>query len=262
MEKQTHIDKQACSQIKEPMSKIRKQYMARLVGRIIILVFCTLLFIFKPERFDILYGMNFFKEFSPFHILWGIWIFDMVCQLIPIQKELPLGSQKLFKERFKPIREKINYQALRNYVINTTKAAYKVFLLWVGVILFIRVLHKLGILNDAALMMISVVFYVCDLICVLFWCPFRLIMKNRCCTTCRIFNWDHLMMFTPMLFVRGFYSYSLLLLAIAVWIVWELCIMMYPERFWENSNEALKCSKCTDKLCTQYCRKLRQNSEK
>ena len=65
------------------------------------------------------------------------------------------------------------------------------------------------------------------------------------------------MMFTPILFVVGVYSYSLLALALAVWIVWELCVAIYPERFWEESNEALKCSECTDKLCTQYCRKLR-----
>ena len=31
----------------------------------------------------------------------------------------------------------------------------------------------------------------------------------------------------------------------------------YPERFSEMTNAALKCSKCTDKLCTQYCQKCR-----
>ena len=51
---------------------------------------------------------------------------------------------------------------------------------------------------------------------------------------------------------------SLLVLAFLAWLIWELCIMMYPERFWDKSNAALKCSECTDKLCTQYCRKLRK----
>ena len=169
-----------------------------------------------------------------------------------------MGSQKLFKEHFRPITEKINYQALRKYVISTTKSAYKVFIIWTLLLAVIGVLYYTNVLDDAFLFMISVAFYVCDLICVLIWCPFRLIMKNRCCTTCRIFNWDHLMMFTPMLFVTGFYSFSLLLMAVAVWLVWELCVMMYPERFWEQTNEALKCSQCTDKLCTQYCQKLRR----
>ena len=36
------------------------------------------------------------------------------------------------------------------------------------------------------------------------------------------------------------------------------CVLIYPERFWEKSNAALKCAECTDKLCTQYCQKLRK----
>ena len=108
------------------------------------------------------------------------------------------------------------------------------------------------------MLLITIVFYVCDLICVLIWCPFRLIMRNRCCTTCRIFNWDHLMMFSPMVFVGGFFAESLFVLSLIVWIVWELCILMHPERFWEQTNQALRRSECTDKLCTQYCQKLRK----
>ena len=108
------------------------------------------------------------------------------------------------------------------------------------------------------LFMIAVFFYVCDLICVLIWCPFRLIMKNKCCTTCRIFNWDHLMMFSPLIFIGGFYAWSLFGLSLIAFAVWELCVLIYPERFWEMTNVALKCSECTDKLCTQYCQKLRR----
>lgn len=222
------------------------------------LAVCVLLWIFKPETLTVLNGGNFFTQFSPLHILWVIWVIDMIHQLIPVKNHIPLGSQKLFRQRFQPIREKINYKALREHVISTTKSAYKIFLLWATLILILGLLYHTEVLSASHLFLISVLFYVCDLICVLIWCPFRLIMKNRCCTTCRIFNWDHLMMFTPMLFINSFFSVSLLVMAFAVWVVWELCFMMYPERFWEQSNEALKCSKCTDKLCTQYCRKLRQ----
>lgn len=250
--------KPGCTYKKEPISKIRKAYIARLVGRCLILAVCVLLWIFKPETLTVLNGGNFFTQFSPLHILWIIWVIDMIHQLIPIKNHIPLGSQKLFKQRFQPIREKINYKALREHVISTTKSAYKIFLLWATLILILGILYHAEMLSASHLFLISVLFYVCDLICVLIWCPFRLILKNRCCTTCRIFNWDHLMMFTPMLFINSFFSVSLLVLAFAVWVVWELCFMMYPERFWDQSNEALKCSKCTDKLCTQYCRKLRQ----
>ena len=42
-----------------------------------------------------------------------------------------------------------------------------------------------------------------------------------------------------------------------LWFIWELCVMIYTERFFEMTNAALKCSNCTDKLCTQYCQKCR-----
>ena len=106
--------------------------------------------------------------------------------------------------------------------------------------------------------MCKVAFYVCDLLCVLIWCPFRLIMKNKCCTTCRIFNWDHLMMFSPSIFIGGFYALSLVCMAVLCFIVWEVAVLVFPERFSEITNEALRCNNCTDKLCTQYCQKLRK----
>lgn len=239
------------------MSITRKIYFARLVGRCLLLAMCAVFCAFRRVYFSVLDGMNFFKMLSPLHFLWGIWVMDMILQIIPIRNKVPLGSQKLFANRFRPIRDKINYEALKHYIVTTTKGAYKVFILWCVLIAGIGILYYTHVIDKIALFMISVFFYVCDLICVLIWCPFRLIMKNRCCTTCRIFNWDHLMMFSPLIFMGGFYATSLVVMSAIAWLVWELCVMMYPERFWDHSNAALQCSECTDKLCTQYCQKLR-----
>jgi len=239
------------------MSETRKKYILRLVGRIVILLVCAALCFAYPQVFNILEGWQFFEGVSILHVLWIIWVIDMILQIIPIKNEVPLGSQKLFANRFRPIREKINHDALKKYIVDTTKAAYKVLVLWCLLILLIGILYFAGVIGKTGLFMISVLFYVCDLICVLVWCPFRLMMKTRCCTTCRIFNWDHLMMFSPLVFAGGFFALSLVVIAVLAWGVWELCILMYPERFWEHSNVALKCSECTDKLCTQYCQKLR-----
>lgn len=211
------------------------------------------------QNFEILDGNNFFKKFNILHILWGVWMLDMILQIVPLKNKLALGSQKLFATRFKPIIEKINYEALKNYVVTTTKAAYKVFIIWTIVVVGIGLLYYLGIISKITVFMISIFFYVCDLICVLIWCPFRLLMKNKCCTTCRIFNWDHLMMFAPLIFIGGFFATSLVIMAILAWLVWEVAVMIYPERFSELTNEALKCSECTDKLCTQYCQKKAKN---
>ena len=240
------------------MSETRKRYVFRLVCRCVVLAGCFVLYALRPEEFAVLQGWNFFKGFSLLHLLWLVLAADTLQQIVPIKNKLPLGSMKLFQRRFQPIRDRINYEALRDYTIATTKSAYKVFLIWCALLTVIGLLYYNGILGRAELFLISAVFYVCDLICVLIWCPFRLLMRTRCCTTCRIFNWDHLMMFTPMIFMGGFYAVTLLSLAFAAWLVWEVCIMMYPERFWDKSNAALKCSNCTDKLCTQYCQKLRK----
>lgn len=246
---------------KGTVSDIRKLYIARLVGRIVILAMGIWLYFVTPKLFAVLEGWSFFESFTVLHILWVVWMIDMLCQLVPIKAKISIGSQKHFRFRFQEVKDRIHYQSLKEYIVSTTKRAYKVFLLWAVLIGALGILYYLKALGNRELFLISVLFYVCDLICVLIWCPFRLMMKNRCCTTCRIFNWDHLMMFSPMIYVLGFYSLSLVAVALAVWIMWELCVMIYPERFWEMTNEALRCAECTDKLCTQYCQKLRKNMD-
>ena len=134
------------------MSPVRKRYITRLVLRCVVLVLCAALALFAPEEFAILEGMNFFRRFSLLHLLWAVWVGDMVLQIIPIRNKVPLGSQKLFANRFRPIREKINYEALRSYIVTTTKAAYKVFLLWWLLILLIGVLHVCGVVNKTGQM--------------------------------------------------------------------------------------------------------------
>lgn len=239
------------------MSPMRKRYVLRLAGRIVVFVLGILLLILKPSAFEVLQGWNFFNRFSVLHLLWGIWLVDMAVQILPVGKDIPLGSQKLFRNRFIPIREKFSKDLLMKYIRNTSNSAGRVMILWVLLIAAIGGLYAGGILTRSMLFLVCVLFYVCDLICVLIWCPFRLLLKTRCCTTCRIFNWDHFMMFSPLIFIPGFYTWSLLLISIVVVIVWEVNLLMHPERFWDHSNAALLCSNCTDKLCTQYCQKLR-----
>ncbi len=239
-------------------SKTRGIYFLRLAGRIVVLFLVILLYIFDKEEFNIADGWNFFNKFSVLHLLWLTWMTDMLLQLMPVRAHISIGSQKVFEVLFRPFKEKINYKNLKKYIADTTKAAYKVMVIWILVAALTSLLHSCGIIDTGLMVLISTFFYVCDLICVLIWCPFRLIMKNKCCTTCRIFNWDHLMMFLPIVSVNSFYSWSLVIFSFLIWLVWEICVFVYPERFWENSNMALKCSECTDKLCTQYCKKLKK----
>ena len=241
-------------------SALRKRYVMRLIGRCIVLVIATLLLLFDKEQFYVMKGLNFFHKLSLFHILWGIWVIDMLLQLVPVKNHIPLGSQKHLKHHFREVKERISKESLKKYISNTTRAAYRVMILWLALIAVIAALFYTGVLEAEHLLMISVLFYVFDLICVLIWCPFRLMLGNKCCTTCRIFNWDHFMMFSPVVFAGGFFAISLFALSLVVFFVWETCVFLYPERFWEGSNVSLKCSECTDKLCTQYCQKLRKKN--
>ena len=253
--KVTEVERRAVSvlAVKKKISPMRRMYMAKLMGRCIVLMGCIFLGILYPREFDVL--QDFTGRFSLLHVLWGAWMLDMLLQLVYVKKHVPLGSQKLFRQRYLPVAGGFDGHGLRNYIRERTRSAYQIFLIYGAGIAVLGLMKKFDILGDIALLVICVAFYVCDLICVLIWCPFRIFMKTRCCTECRIFNWDHLMMFSPLFFVDGFYARSLVTGAVVVFLLWEYCIMAYPERFWEHSNEALKCSNCTDKLCSQYCGK-------
>ncbi len=225
--------------------------MGRFGSRVFALVMVTALMILSPEQFEVLEGNNFFRRLSLLHVLWGVWLADMLAQIVPATKAVvALGSQKSFKVHFRKAHSPITPDALSKRMAKATLRAYVVFAVWAVLIIGLGVLHSKKILSDLALFWLTCCFYVCDLICVLFWCPFRhFIMKNRCCTTCRIFNWDHLMMFTPLIYVGGFYCTSLVVLSVVVFLVWEWTAFRHPERFDEGTNQALKCSECTDRLC-------------
>ena len=243
--------------VKKKTSPMRKNYIARFIGRCIVLCLSILFAFQDPAVFAPLEAGGFFCRFSLLHILWLVWMGDMLLQMVYVKKHVPLGSQKLFRQRYLPAKGGFDADGLRNYIRERTRSAYQVFLIYGLGIGALGLFRHLEFIGDISLLIVCIFFYVCDLICVLIWCPFRIFMKTRCCTECRIFNWDHLMMFSPLLFVDGFFARSLVVMATAVFIIWEYSIMAYPERFWEMSNEALKCSNCTDKLCSQYCGKRR-----
>ena len=183
------------------MSEMRKRYMWKLAGRCVVFALCAVACVAAPERFGVLEGMNFFREFSWLHVLWLVWMADMLPQIFPRPSRIPLGSAKLFAHRFRPGKAGIDPQLLKGFRARENRGAALVFAIWCALLAVIGVSYHRGLFGRPVLLLISVFFYVCDLICVLIWCPFRLMMGNRCCTTCRIFNWDHLMMFSPLFFM-------------------------------------------------------------
>ena len=116
-------------------------------------------------------------------------------------------------------------------------------------------LSWLGLLNERTVMLWMLFYFLFDMICVVLWCPIQLLlMRNRCCTTCQIFNWDAIMAVTPLLFIAldlsaAWFTWPLLLLALVVLVRWELAFARHPERFDERTNASLSCANCKDKLC-------------
>ena len=94
------------------MSQMRKNYIFRLIFRSMVLMASAAALILAPEIFTVLEGMSFFREFSVLHLLWVIWVWDMIQQIIPTKNKLPIGSMKLFANRFRPAKEKIKDEAL------------------------------------------------------------------------------------------------------------------------------------------------------
>ena len=140
------------------MSRIRKIYFARLAGRVFILALCILLFLTRPETFAPLEGMRFFDGLSPMHLLWLIWMIDMLAQLIPFKKDISIGSLKLFARHFRPIRDRISRQALRAHIRSATQSAFGVLLVWTAVIAALGALHAAGVLSDVHLFLFTVFF--------------------------------------------------------------------------------------------------------
>lgn len=124
-----------------------------------------------------------------------------------------------------------------------------VFWVLLNTLVAMTLLH-FGMLSPQTCLLWSLLYFVADMVCVVAWCPFQVIlMRNRCCTTCQIFNWDAIMAVTPLLFVPCPFSWLLLVVALIVLVRWEAAFLRNPERFDERTNASLSCSNCTDKLC-------------
>ena len=100
----------------DTMSKTRKIYFARLFARCMVFAIILFMYVYMRDEFDIIKGLDSIRRFSPLHILWAVWIWDMVLQLIPVKAHISIGSQKQFSQLFRPIKEKINKKNLKKYM--------------------------------------------------------------------------------------------------------------------------------------------------
>jgi hypothetical protein len=225
------------------LTKVSAWHYVRLVYRSVLLIVVLIAYI----RFRFSNGVPLIIgiENMPvvIYVVWGIYTVEMIARFFPSSFESP-GCQKQFAR---------NYIKTGNtrIVVHDNNATMLVALIWIVFNGIFGALHMMGILDDGIMIVLCSVYSVCDMICILFFCPFQSwFLKNKCCSACRIYNWDYAMMFTPLFFVSKTYTWSLLLLSVALLIRWEITFYRHPERFSEQTNAYLKCSNCSEKLCT------------
>ena len=174
--------------------------------------------------------------------VWTIYVIEMIFRFFPAKIESP-GCQKQFARNYIKTGE-------TDVIVHDNNATMLVALIWIVFNGIFGMLHMMGILDDGIMILLCGAYSVCDMICIMFFCPFQSwFLKNKCCSACRIYNWDFAMMFTPLFFVEKTYTWSLLVLSIALLIRWEITFYRHPERFSEHTNAYLKCSNCSEKLC-------------
>ena len=175
-------------------------------------------------------------------LIWCVFAAEMLLRFFPSRWESP-GCQKQFARNY--IRT-----GKTEIIIPDNYGVMLAAMVWIIPNCIIGALHMSGFLDDDFMLLLCCAYSVCDMICILFFCPFQSwILKNKCCSACRIYNWDYPMMFTPLFFVHRWYSRSLLALAVGLLLRWEITFFRHPERFSENTNDYLKCANCTEKLC-------------
>ena len=174
-----------------------------------------------------------YSVLSPVNILWVILAASFALQFSP-RSRVSRGCLKQFPGTFDRVETVVDDFFLRTKLKKLDLGATRVAIIWAIPNLIFAALYYKGIFGVPEMLLFTVLYYLCDVICIVFYCPFqKLFMKNKCCVTCRIFA----------------YSWSLVALALVCTAAWEVTYHRHPERFCEETNAFLTCAACTDHLC-------------
>ena len=240
------------SRYSKRVQKMYKRYWGKLIFRCVLFGVILLCYVLRPEDFEVLHGLGFFHQFSSIHIVWLLWLWYMVEKMLPFPDLKPKGSMKYLRSCYQEAPQKDDKawrDILKEQIKTDNKRAGLVLVCWgIGIMILYLLLREEWI-QAAHLFLLSCLFYIGDLVCILIWCPFRSIfMKNKCCTQCRIYNWDTIFLIVPLLLVPGFYSHSLGVLALVNVGIWEVTRIIHPERYYAISNAMLQCRNCKGEL--------------
>lgn len=152
------------------------------------------------------------------------------------------------RRHFLPLRdEPVSYEEVKGLGKKVLRVAF-VWVIFNVAVIFL--LHIFGVLSPSAVILVTLFYALCDVVFILFWCPFRqFFMRNRCCSECRIYNWDYMMMVTPLVIFPSVFSGLLVAMAGFVFMRWEVAARRNPRPFLPGRGTTLSCAGCEDKLC-------------
>ena len=249
-EKLQQVKEKTGKKIVKGIQKTRelKFYLLKFLFRLAVFFSVLCIYLMDRKWLEEVIKRPFWNGFTIIHMVWGLFMLIMIRHLIP-NNRLTMAWKKAKESEYRPVLEYDELELYR-YVQKQNVAAWKVMLVWLSGNALVGILYLVDVIKECDLLMLTVFYFLCDYICILFFCPFqKLLMKNKCCINCRIYDWGHFMMFTPMLFIKNFFSWSLFFTSLVVLINWEIVCAKHPERFWEGSNATLQCKNCKERTC-------------
>lgn len=178
----------------------------------------------------------------PLGLVWLQFCLETVSKLLG-SRLAPIGATKHLSRNYVPTgRSKPSRYDWRK--------TFGVTCMWGIAVVFFGVGKFTGFLDEGLLVLAFLSLATLDSLCVRFFCPFRVfVMKNKCCTTCRIYNWDGLMVASPLYFIFNVWSWILIGLCLVLFVWWEIAFKLHPERFSDETNAKLRCSECKNDAC-------------
>lgn len=209
---------------------------------LVLLLNTAIFLIFFPELIDVV------EEYL-YPLFFVYFIFDSFSVILPMFNDAIYSGKmqkRLYKEVLEYDREKLKEQAQKN-----NRIALLIFVLYsLGIVMVGLSYIHFDWLDEKFIYFIFFGLNFADYFCIMLWCPFRsLLLRNSCCNTCRISNWDRIMKFSILIFIPNPYTITIFILGVGIFLYWEYHHWRHPERFYRISNETLWCSNCDKVTC-------------
>ena len=145
----------------------RHFYLLCLAARSAAFAFLVAYALIAPERFDADLAAP-LGRITPLSVVWLLLMLSMAVRLFPSKSE-SLGCQKEFARRFRPTGLLPSSQEIHH----ANRGAAVVLAVWIASNAVVFGLHFQGWLSQRAMVCLAGFYGVCDIVCILFFCPFQ-----------------------------------------------------------------------------------------